>query len=328
MHAYDLSTAVRECVSCHRCYDSTAQFCSDCLVELVGVELIPRLINERYRLDQVLNHGELGTVFAATDQQSGQPVAVKVIRAGVVADPRAQDRFRREAGLAAGLNHPQITAVYDFGMLHDASAYTVTELIGGSALHTLRHELKGTARFTPARAVAVLSEVADALSAAHKAGLVHRELKPEKIALLSVSDQAPPQVKLFDFGFARVASGHSLAEHTEAEAKMKGQRIGTPTYLSPEQVRGEEPDLRADIYSLGAIGYEMLAGRPPFIAKNGSELGHKHLTERPRPLRAVNVEVNALLEAAILKALEKEPAQRQQRAAEFKSDLLAAMQLG
>ena len=326
MHAHDLSTAVRECVSCHRCYDSTAQFCPDCLVELVGVELIPRLINERYRLDRVLNHGELGIVFAATDQQSGQQVAVKVIRAGAIADPRAQDRFCREAQLAAGLNHPQLTAVYNFGMLHDASAYTVTELIAGPALRTLRHELKGASRFAPARAVAVLAEIADALSAAHKAGLVHRELKPEKIALLSALDQNPPQVKLFDFGFARIASGHSLAE--KAAAKAKGQHMSAPTYLSPEQVRGEEPDLRADIYSLGAIGYEMMAGRPPFIAQGASELGRKHLTEKPRPLRAVNAEVNALLEAAILRALEKEPAQRQQRAAEFKSDLLAAMQLG
>src|ERR1051326_5938568 len=129
MHAYDLSTAVRECVSCHRCYDSTAQFCPDCLVELVGIELIPRLINERYRLDRVLSHGELGTVFAAADLQSGQEVAVKVIRAGVIADPRAQDRFRREAQLAMALNHPQLATLYDHGMLHDASAYTVTELI-------------------------------------------------------------------------------------------------------------------------------------------------------------------------------------------------------
>lgn len=321
MHAYDLSTAVRECVSCHRCYDSTAQFCPDCMVELVGIELIPRLINERYRLDRVLSHGELGTVFAAADLNSGQAVAVKVIRAGVIADPRVQDRFRREAELAASLNHPQLAAVYNHGTLHDASAYTVAELVRGS---TLRQELKSVGRFTPARAVALLADVASALGVAHKAGLVHRGLKPEKIALLPASDQHPPQIKLFDFGFARVASGQPLAEKAKTAAKVKGQS----TYLSPEQVRGEEPDLRADIYSLGAIGYEMLTGRPPFIAKNASELGRKHLTEKPRSLRALNAEVNALLEAAILKALEKEPLQRQQRAAEFKSDLLAAMQLG
>jgi serine/threonine-protein kinase len=324
MPAHDLSTAVRECVSCHRCYDATVQFCPDCLVELVGIELIPRLINARYRLDRVLRHGEQGTAFAATDLQSQQEVAVKVIRAGAIADPKAQDRFRREAQIAAGFNHPQIAAVYDFGMLQDASAFTVMELARGN---TLRQELKRVGRFAPERAAALLSEIAMALDAAHKAGLVHRGLKPEKIVLLPTLDQTQAPIKLFDFGFAKTAGGRRAKENSEA-VKVKAPSSGAAAYLSPEQVRGQEPDLRADIYSLGAIAYEMLAGRTPFIAKTAAELARKHLTEKPRPLRAVNPEVNALLEAAILKALEKEPSERQQRAAEFKSDLLAAMQLG
>jgi serine/threonine-protein kinase len=325
MHGYDLSTAVRECVSCHRCYDSTTQFCADCLVELVGIELIPRLLDARYRLDRVIGHGLLGIVFAALDLQAQRAVAVKVIRASAIAEPRAQDRFRREAQLAVGLQHPQLAAVYDHGTLHDASAYTVMELVREV---TLRQELKRAGRFTPERAVALLAEVASALDAAHKAGLVHRGLKPEKIALLSTPDQHQPQIKVFDFDFARIASGEHFTAQAAMAARVKGQSLGVPTYLSPEQVRGEEADLRADIYSLGVIAYELLAGRPPFLAPNASELGRKQLTEKPRPLRLLNPEVNALLEAAILKALEKEPMRRQQRAAEFKSDLLAAAQLG
>ena len=336
MHAHDLSTAVRECVSCHRCYDATSQFCPDCLVELVGIELIPRLINGRYRLERVLGHGSLGTVFAATDIEAKREVAVKVIRASAIADPRAQDRFRREAQLATSLDDPHLAAVYDCGLLSDASAYTVMELVRDT---TLRQELKRTGKFTPARAVALLAAVADALHLAHKSGLVHRGLKPEKIALISGSDSNQVQVKLFDFGFGMIASGPSLAQSaaTSQESRKgkpnkvgpsKGRGESAVTYLSPEQVRGEEADLRADIYSLGVIAYEMLAGRPPFIASNASELGRQHLNEKPRSLRLLNTEVNALLEAAIMKALEKELLQRQQRATEFKNDLLAAIQLG
>jgi serine/threonine protein kinase len=321
MPAHDLSTVVRECVSCHRCYDHTVQFCPDCLVELVGVELIPRLINARYRLEQVLGRDNLGTLFAATDLSSNQEVAVKVIRAGAIADPRAQDRFRREAQIALGLKHPQLAAVYDYGMLQDASAYVVMELVRGE---TLRQELKRAGHLSPARAVELLSETAAGLDAAHKAGLVHRNLKPEKIALASAAEPSQPRVKLLEFDFARIASGQRLTEGA-AKKKVPAPR---PTYFSPEQVRGEEMDLRSDIYSLGVIAYELLAGKPPFSAKSASDLGLKHLTEKPRPLRLLNPEINALLEAAVLKALEKEPPRRYQRAAEFKQDLLSAVQCG
>jgi len=325
MPGEDLSTAVRECVSCKRCYDHTVQFCPECLVELVSVEMIPRVIDSRFRLERLVGRGGLGMVFAATDLNSQREVAVKIIRAGSIADPRAQDRLRREAQIAINFKHPQIAAVYDFGLLHDASAYLVMELVSEG---TLRDEIKRVGKFAPERAVPVLAAVADALDAAHKAGLVHRDLKPESIALLQTADPRQPQIKLFDFGLARVATGQQITERLTWKTKGKGQPLGTPTYMSPEQFRREESDLRSDIYSLGVIAYEMLSGRPPFSAKSLSEFRVKHLTERPRPLQSLNPEVNALLEAAILKALEKEPQRRQQRAAEFKREMVSASHFG
>jgi serine/threonine-protein kinase len=325
MPAHDLSTAVRECVSCKRCYDSHVQFCPECLVELVNIELIPRLINSRYRLERVLGHGSLDTVFAATDLTSQQEVAVKVIRASAIADPRALDRFHREAQIAIRLSHPQIAAVYDQGMLPDASAYVAMELVRGDSL---RDEMKRAGRFTPARAVPILLEIAGALDAAHKAGLVHRDLKPESVALIPAPGQDRPQIKLLDFGLARIASGQRVTDSPTAKLKRRPQPLGAPAYMSPEQFRGEEVDLRSDIYSLGVIAYEMLAGRPPFSAKSVKEWGLKHLTEKARPLPPLNPEVNALLDAAIRKALEKEPLRRHQRAVEFKRELLSAAQIG
>lgn len=324
MPLHDHGTAVRECVSCKRCYDHTVQFCPDCMVELVNIELIPRLINNRYRLESVIERSDTGIVFAATDTATQQEVAVKMIRAGTIAEPRAQDRFKVEVRLAMQLQHPQIAAVYDFGVLSDASAYVVSERVLGTSL---REEMKRVGKFPPRQAVAIVAQIAEALDAAHKAGLVHRDLRPENIVLLPVTGSGQLQIKVCDFGFARIPSGRRITERLAAKIKSLGQLPSTPIYMSPEQFRGGDADLRSDIYSLGVIAYEMLGGQPPFSAKSINELGMKHLTEKPPPLRPLNPEINALLEAAVMKALEKEPGRRQQRAAELKQELIAASHL-
>ena len=325
MASHDLNTTVRECVSCRRCYDSVVQFCEDCFVELISIEFIPRVIGGRYRLERVTARGGMGRVFAAVDLGEPREVAVKVLRASVMAEPLAQDRFRREAGFAAALHNPQVVAVYDYGVMPDASAFVVMELVGEPSL---REEMKREGRLAPARAVAVLAGAAGALHAAHKAGLVHRDLKPESIALLQPSDGQPPGVKLLGFSFARVASGQLFIPGTTARLQARGYLPRTPTYLSPEQFRGEEVDLRADVYSLGVIAYEALAGKPPFAAQRVGDFGFKLLNETAQPLRALNPKVSPLLEAVIARALEKDPAGRQQNAAEFKRELLGAAQVG
>jgi serine/threonine protein kinase len=324
MRPYEPIEFVSECVSCKRCYPESVQFCTDCLVELASVEFVPYIINKRYRLERVISRGAIGIVFSATDIEAGREVAIKIIRASVLADPRAQDRFRIEAGIARNFNHPQIGAVYAFGFLSDASAFVVSEYVKGTSL---RSEMKRVRKFEVKDGIAIIAEVCEALHAAHVRGLVHRDLKPESIILIPAPDQPMPNIKIVDFSVSKIATGKLFEPGTTAKLQGKGQMPLRPTYLSPEQFRGEDVDLRTDIYSLGVIAYEMLGGQPPFTGTNVGDFGAKLLDSRPPSLRALNPEVNIVVEAEILMALEKYPANRQQRALEFRRGLLNASHL-
>jgi eukaryotic-like serine/threonine-protein kinase len=321
MLAYDPTDIVRECVSCRRCYPKNTQFCRDCLVELVSVETIPHIINGRYRLERIISYGGTGIVFAATSLKEGVEFAIKVIRASTLADPRAQDRFSREVYMALQFHHPQIGAVYDFGMLPDASGYIISEYVKGTPL---RSEMKRIGKFAAGDAIPIIASVCDALDAAHEAGMVHRDLKPESIILLPEDDGAAPRVKIVDFSFTKIATGKSFVSSMASRLQGQGHLPLSPAYLSPEQYLGTEADPRSDIYSLGVIAFEMLSGQPPFSAKKINEFGQKLLEARPPSLRSLNPDVNIVIEAQISRALEKSPMDRPQRALDFKRGLLNA----
>jgi len=316
---------LRECVSCKQCFSPRQQLCPECFIELVTLDSIPHLLNERYRLDRIVSRSASSYLFAAFDQEKDANVAIKLLRASAVADPRAQDRFLHEAELAANFKHPGIAEVFDFGLLPDGGAYVACEFAKGQPLRT---EMRRAGKMPVERAVHLLCDIAEALDEAHCAGLVHRDLKPESVILTDMRSGQVAEgtaIKLVDFSFARFSGGRPYEQGKTGRLQSLGQLPTRPTYLSPEQFLGAEADARSDIFSLGVIAYEMLAGQPPFQAKRVGEHAGKVLHERPASLRALNPDISIVIEAEILRALEKEPLNRPFRARDFQQELRNAL---
>ena len=245
----------------------------------------------RYRVDSELGRGGMGRVLRARDMKLDREVALKVLPPGPH-DQHQRERFEQEARAAAALNHPNILAVYDVGE-HRGEPYIVSELLEGE---TLRHVLaRGP---MPERdALELARQLADALAAAHAKNIVHRDLKPENLFL-----GADGRLKILDFGIAKLLAGHKPLAHTDT-----GAVIGTPAYMSPEQVRGEPADTRSDVFSFGCVVYEMLAGKAPFELGGSVETAYAILHDVPAPLPAF---VDARLSRLIARSLEKNPAAR------------------
>ncbi len=272
----------------------------------------PRLLGGRYELGTVLGRGGMAEVRRARDQRLGRDVAVKQLRIDLASDPTFQARFRREAQAAAGLNHPNIVAVYDTGEETDPGSgvqvpYIVMELVEG---HTLREILRTGRQIMPAKALEFAQGVLDALSYSHKAGIVHRDIKPANVMLTPEG-----QVKVMDFGIARAVAD------TSATMTQTAAVIGTAQYLSPEQARGETVDSRSDIYSAGCLLYELLVGRPPFQGDSPVSVAYQHVRENPAPPSHLDPEITPAMDAITLKALAKDPADRYQSAAAMRADI-------
>ncbi|MCU1606167.1 MAG: pknB [Modestobacter sp.] len=274
----------------------------------------PQVLGERYEIGGVLGRGGMAEVHRGRDLRLGREVAVKVLRHDLARDPSSQVRFRREAQAAASLNHPAIVAVYDTGedrTTTGATPYIVMEYVEGE---TLRDVLRREGRLSPERAMSLTADICAALDFSHRNGIVHRDVKPGNVMIT-------PQgtVKVMDFGIARAVSD-SAATMTSTAAV-----IGTAQYLSPEQARGEGVDARSDVYSAGCLLYELVTGTPPFTGDSPVAVAYQHVREDPRTPSSINPEIPAELDAILLKAMSKNPANRYQSAADMRADLLRAV---
>lgn len=259
------------------------------------------VLHGTYVLEERLGSGGMGTVWRARHLRLPRSVAIKVLHEQAYESEELLLRFRREAEITSQLGHPHIVEVFDFNVLEDGRAYLVMELLEGQSL---RERMKAGPRFSTEEAVVILQQVASALARAHRAGIVHRDLKPENVFLLATSG-ARPHAKVLDFGISKI-------QGAETVLTKEMSLLGTPRYMSPEQARGESDrvDGRADQFALGAIAYEMLAGKPAFEGGSVAAVLLEVLDKDPAPLEAVAPETPPPLAAAVRRALSKEPSAR------------------
>ena len=267
----------------------------------------PQVINERYEISRRIGRGGMADVFLARDLLLDRDVAVKVLFPEHAVDPNFVERFRREAQSVAGLNHPNIVGVYDWGQTGN-TYFMAMEFVKG---RTLSEALRRQGRMTSVSAAGVGAAIANALAYAHRNNVVHRDIKPANILL--GEDGA---IKVVDFGIARALdAGH------EGGLTQDGAVMGTATYFSPEQAKGEGLDLRSDLYSLGVVLYELVAGKPPFAGDSALATAYKQVNEAAPRLRDLVADVPLALEAIIAKCLTKNADMRYNNAEQLRDDL-------
>jgi serine/threonine protein kinase len=315
------------CPTCGRRYSSDIEICPEDQSPLQADPtfaeppptdpLLGHTLDDKYRLDEQLGVGGMGTVYRARHLLIDRPVAVKVLNPRFVEDEAARTRFQREARAAGRLQHTNAVTVTDYGQTQDGYVYIVMELLEG---RTLRDILAKEAPLEAARSVSLMLQVSAAVAAAHEAGIIHRDLKPANIFIVQRAE-VPSVVKVLDFGIAKLAA-ESLEEDEIKALTQIGAMIGTPRYMSPEQCDGAELTPAADVYSLGVILYEMLTGAVPFSGSTPLAIAMKHTSELPRRPREFVASIPPALEDVVLHALEKRPQDRPGNAAEFRQELL------
>ncbi|WP_109488212.1 serine/threonine-protein kinase [Occallatibacter savannae] len=275
-------------------------------------DLAPGDVLDHYRIDAVIAHTQMSTLYKATDLNSGRELAIKLPTPEMESDPVLVERFEREQEIGQQLEHPGI--VMTFNHEQRSRPYMAIEWVAGRLLRTVLNEEK---KLSVERASTLAHRICDALDYMHKHGIVHRDLKPENIM---VDDN--DQIKLIDFGIAMKEDARRLTFVNVSSL------LGTPDYISPEQVKGARGDQRSDIYSMGIIFYEMLTGRVPFVGPNPLAVMNERVLNDVKPPRDLNPEISPELEEILYRALEREPRHRYATASEMMWDLEHQEQVG
>jgi serine/threonine-protein kinase len=300
---------MKHCPVCNRSYGDDIGFCGvdGTALQTVtqddpsGDPLIGRTIKGRYQIVKKLGEGGMGKVYLAEQVNIGRKVALKVLQVAYANADEYVARFRREAKLAASLNHPNIVTIYDFDQSEDGSLFLAMEYIEGRSLSEV---IRGDAPLGINRVVRLGVQIAEGLGAAHRAGVIHRDIKPDNVMVFGGGGEE--QIKLMDFGIARLRDASATTHLTQT-----GMIMGTPSYMAPEQAEGKEITASTDLYAWGIVFYEMLSGRVPFTASTPAAVLIKHLQETPQPLRELRQEIPEALQRIVNQALEKKPERRQ-----------------
>ncbi|MBI5489645.1 MAG: serine/threonine protein kinase [Deltaproteobacteria bacterium] len=273
------------------------------------------VLDNKYKLLRLLGEGGMGAVYEAQHTVIGRRCAVKFLHAEIAHNAEVVKRFIREAQAAAAIGHPNIIDIYDVGVTADGAPYLVMEYLLGSSL---ADELEHRTKLPPAEAAEIVAQALSALEVAHSHGVVHRDLKPDNLYLVR-SPNAPPRVKILDFGISKIADPGK----PEDRMTSTGMVLGTPYYMAPEQARGDRDiDHRIDLYAMGIVLYESTTGRVPFTGDNYNQLLLKILTEKFPAPRQLEPSLSEAFEAVILKAIERERDNRYRSAREMHDDLL------
>jgi eukaryotic-like serine/threonine-protein kinase len=275
-----------------------------------------------YRIERLLGAGGMGAVYLAHHAMLKDRVAIKVLPSAVSANPEWVERFQREGRAARAVHHPNLVTVYELRKTDEGVLYMVQEYVEG---RTLREEIQRRGKFSPADALGVIADVASALDAAHEAGVIHRDVKPENVMMGAAS------AKVLDLGITKLRALDDQTYGRTTNPTHPGQHIGTPAYMAPEQW-GESPgdgsdeiDGRADVYSLGVVAYEMVTGQQPFVGKKVLDLWQAHVSDEPRPARDLVPEIPETFSRAIGRALAKDRVDRPESAGQFARELRAAL---
>jgi tetratricopeptide (TPR) repeat protein len=315
-------TSTKICPTCGTEYPATERFCPKDGTALraaaaAETDLVGSVIAERYHVLRKLGEGGMGQVYLAEHVKMGRQSAVKVMHQTMVHDTAAIGRFNREAANASRIDHPNVAGIYDFGETPEGLVYLAMQYIEGE---TLTHIVQGAGALAPARAAEVVRQAAEGLHAAHALGIVHRDLKPDNIMVTKDADGLDC-VKVVDFGIAK-AAGRDAQRVTKT-----GIVVGTPDYMSPEQLSGKEVDARSDLYSLALVAFHLLTGELPFPSASTQTSMVMRLTDKPKSLAEMKPEVAwpAEVEAVMSRALALEPADRYATTREFGRALHAAI---